>query len=77
MIGENCIKILNKKIKEQNNVMKKEIEQEMAIRFSIVLTNAISNPLAVMIHPEDTNIASSTVVITRWLDSATNYARLC
>lgn len=54
--------------------MDEEIEQEMKIGFSVVLSYAITDPLAMMIHPIYTDVASPTMVISGGLNFLTNLA---
>ncbi len=46
--------------------MNKEIENEMKIRFGIVLPDTITHPLTVMIHPIDTNVTASAMIVPGW-----------
>lgn len=43
--------------------MNKEMKQKMKVWFGVEMGNAVVDPLAVMIHAVDTNIAPSTVVV--------------
>lgn len=52
-----------KDVNQYNNGVKEEIENEMKIRFGVVLSDTASHPLTVMIHSIDTNVTASAMVI--------------
>jgi hypothetical protein len=44
----------------------------MKVNLTVVLTNTVTDPLAVMIHHEDTFATTTTMIVSRWFSSMTN-----